>query len=456
MATTEQSPSQLAGAQARLAQEWRDKNPTTPDEILAFYRDAHGVEDDLHAWHMLPWRQRWTTIVTHVAQQIDAKHVLDIGCGAGFELRALRDMGKPGLRLSGVEPNRACRAKLLEDEFEIRESIADVDLVQPDMFVCLDMLEHVVDPETFLGKIAGHARMGAVMVESTATFDCETPLHLKANRGWHPGRCMEAHGWELLDERGRVRVWQRKYVTAPARAGALICAYRALSVPTHTSVLKLEASGWDVPPIKYGDGYIPRARGIIVSKWWRQTADDVFLMIDDDIVFEPSDANRLVQLCRDGHDIICAAYPIRDGAHLAIATNEATPIHFHPNEPPKQIRYAATGFMAVHRRVIDALVKTLPLCHANQDWAYWPMFGGMVIEERDPVEHVDLSEDWAFCQRAADLGFKIWLDPAIRLGHLATMEIDVNNMDTVLKAHNERRKGLGLEPDDDEEDYLDG
>jgi len=454
--TEERATLDLRGAQARLAQEWRDKAPSTPDEIIQFYRDANGMQADLHAWHSLPWRQRWTDIVTHVAQQIDAKQVLDIGCGAGFELRALRDLNKQGLGLTGVEPNRKMRALLHEEEFDVREALNDVDLTNPDMFVCLDVLEHVVDPEAFLGAIASAAKPNAVMVESTATFDCETPLHLKANRGWHPGHCMEAHGWELLDERGRVRVWQRLHQEAPPRAGALICAYRALSVPTHASVLKLEASGWDVPPIKYGDGYIPRARGIIVSKWYRQTADDVFLMIDDDIVFSPDDANRLVQLCREGHDIICAAYPIRDGAHLAIATLDSKTIHFNPSEPPREIRFAATGFIAVHRRVIDALVKTLPLCHANQDWAYWPMFGGMVIKERDPVEHVDLSEDWAFCQRAVDLGFKIWLDPGIRLGHLATVEIDVNNMYTVLEAHKQRRKGLGLEPDDDEEDNVDG
>jgi SAM-dependent methyltransferase len=453
--TSTEERTDLKGAQHRLAREWLTADPQTPDEILNFYRDADGVEADLQAWHSLPWRQRWTTIVTHVAQQIDAKSALDIGCGAGFELRALRDTGRP-IALAGVEPNRICRANLRADGFRIVESVANADLTTPDLFICMDMLEHVVDPEAFLGHIASSARVGAVMVESTATFDCDTPLHLKANRGWHPGRCMETHGWELLDERGRVRVWQRRYREAPPRAGALICAYRSLSVPTHASVLKLEASGWDVPPIKYGDGYIPRARGIIVSKWYRQTADDVFLMIDDDIVFEPNDANRLVELCRKGHDIICAAYPIRDGAHLAIAVNDPKDIHFHPDEPPKQIRYAATGFMAVHRRVIDALIKTLPLCHANQDWAYWPMFGGMVIEERDPVEHVDLSEDWAFCQRATDLGFKIWLDPGIRLGHLATMEIDVMNMKTVSQAHQQRRRGLGLEPDDDEADMLDG
>src|SRR4051812_24044991 len=269
MATTQEHATlDLHGAQARLAQEWRDKAPSTPEEIITFYRDANGMQEDLHAWHALPWRQRWTLIVTHVAQQIDAKHVLDIGCGAGFELRALRDLNKPGLGLTGVEPNRKMRGLLYDDGFDVRESITDVDLTQPDMFICMDVLEHVVDPESFLGDIASSAKIGAVMVESTATFDCETPLHLKANRGWHPGRCMETNGWELLDERGRVRVWQRRHQIAPPRAGALICAYRSLSVPTHSSVLKLEASGWDVPPIKYGDGYIPRARGIIVSKWY--------------------------------------------------------------------------------------------------------------------------------------------------------------------------------------------
>ena len=31
---------------------------------------------------------------------------------------------------------------------------------------------------------------------------------------------------------------------------------------------------------------------------------------------------------------------------------------------------------------------------------------------------VYLSEDWAFCDRARKLGFKVWLDPSIFINHV--------------------------------------
>jgi 2-polyprenyl-3-methyl-5-hydroxy-6-metoxy-1,4-benzoquinol methylase len=437
---------QLASARESLADEWRARNPKTPDEIAAFYRETEHMGADLDAWHALPSRRRWTEIVVHVAKSIGAKSVIDIGCGAGYELRSLRDAGVPDVR--GVEPNWTLAERSRADGFVVQTSIEYIDIATADLLVCLDVLEHLPDPEAFLAEVAGRARLGAVLVEATGTHDLGTPLHLAQNRGWHPGRCLEQHGWKRIAEQGRVRVWQRTKLQAQPRAGALICAYRACSVPTMGSILRLQKAGWDVPPIKTGDGYIPRARGIIVSRWWRETADDVFLMIDDDIVFDPEDADRLVEQCRNGHDVICAAYPIRDGGALAISTLTAEPIRFLPGLAPVEIRYAATGFMAVHRRVIDALVPTLPLCHANQPWSYWPMFGGMVIPEIEPIEHVDLSEDWAFCERARAAGFKIWFDPTIRLGHLAQVELDVMNMSKVFEA-NQIRLGETYSDDDD-------
>jgi 2-polyprenyl-3-methyl-5-hydroxy-6-metoxy-1,4-benzoquinol methylase len=195
-------------ARQALTDEWLAKNPTTPAEIAEFYRTAQHVGTDLDAWHATIGRQNWTSIVTEVAQQIGAKIVVDIGCGAGYELFALREVGIP--ELYGVEPNDLLRSRVAE-QIPCVASIAQdrIPIEQADMLVCLDVLEHVVNPEAFLGTIATWAKPGCVLVESTATFDHDTPLHLEANRGWHPWHCLETHGWELIEARSRVRVWQK-------------------------------------------------------------------------------------------------------------------------------------------------------------------------------------------------------------------------------------------------------
>jgi hypothetical protein len=364
-----------------------------------------------------------------VAVQTDAHLAIDIGCGGGHDLAALHAQGIP--ELWGVEPNDLLRGKLPR-AVHATTDVQDAPIEKADLLSCFDVLEHIPDPESWLASWAGRARLGAVLVETTATHDCGTPLHLPANRGWHPGRCLESLGYEVLDARGRLRVWQRTRVQVEPKASVLLCAYRACSIPTQTSIDKLIMRGWRYYP-KWGDGFIARSRSIVTSAWYRETADDVFLMIDDDIVFEPWCAERLVDLCRNGHDIIHAAYPVRDGGHLAIRGLDR-PIRFGPGEQPQEVKHVSTGFLAVHRKVLDAMIPTVPLCHANMPWSFWPIFNTFWVEDEAAGGHSLLSEDWAFVERARDLGFKVWLDPWIKLDHIAQIKVNVDNMDLIDKA----------------------
>ena len=85
--------------------------------------------------------------------------------------------------------------------------VADAPVEDADVLNCVDVLEHVVDPETWLGSIAHRAKEGCMLLESCATDDLGTPLHLASNRGWHPGRVLQTHGFERMAEEGRLRVW---------------------------------------------------------------------------------------------------------------------------------------------------------------------------------------------------------------------------------------------------------
>lgn len=417
---------QLTEARAALAREWREFEPLTGEDIAEFYRSSTRMGADLDAWHATADRQKWTEVVQYVAGSTGAQTAVDIGCGAGYELRALK---AAGLSVSGVEPNELLRERVRSDGIDCIADVADAPIESADLLVCLDVLEHLPTPWEFLAGVTQRAHLGAVLVETTATHDVGTPLHLATNRGWHPGNVLEQGGWELIDARDRIRVWQRMRLQAEPRTSVLLCAYRNCSIPTMSSMLKLQNEGWRVT-VKHGDGLISRARSIVTTRWWAETADDVMLMIDDDVVFEPESAKHLVELCRNGHDIVCAAYPVRDGGHLAIR-GLGGGLVFGPDQQPVEIRYAATGFVAIHRRVLDALIPSMPWCHANQPWAFKPLFLPLVLEDHEFVGHNYLSEDWAFCERAHQAGFKIWLDPTIKLGHLAQIEMDVNNMHRV-------------------------
>lgn len=191
---------------------------------------------------------------------------------------------------------------------------------------------------------------------------------------------------------------------------------------------------WDESVV--GEAGIQRARSFAASVWLRETTEDVFFMLDDDIVFEPEDAVRLVERCRSGYDIIGAGYPFRDGSHMAVRTFPGdTSLAFGPDAPPHEVRHVATGFLAIHRRVLEAMVTTLPLCNAVAGpGAFWPFFDFSIIEDPEAGGFSYLSEDYTFGERARALGFKVWLDRSIFLGHMGEVQITMHNMAAIKAA----------------------
>lgn len=139
---------------------------------------------------------------------------------------------------------------------------------------------------------------------------------------------------------------------------------------------------------------------------------EVMLFVDDDIQFYPRDAAKLVQQTRE---VSCAAYATRSGTipHVAIRLLPGKPFKYSPDAPPLEICYASTGFMAIHRNVLAKLAESLPVLNSGVE-AIIPFF--------TPFGYMGeyLSEDWAFCQRARDAGFRIWTDPSIRLAHMGS------------------------------------
>lgn len=424
-------------AKAALAAEWEARGPRTSSEILDFYKHSELLAADLELFHMQATRQRWTEALVHIAKNDAKAHVIvDIGSGAGHDLMALWQSGSYDLH--GVEPNDRLRGKCIEIA-TMHSDVSTAPIETADLISCFDVLEHVVDPEQFLTSIASRARIGCILLETCATFDCDTPLHLRENRGWRTGHAMEMCGWELIAEDSRLRVWQKMATENRTSTSLIVCTFRSVSMPTHRSIVRLltkdrmNVRGWRT--FDGSEAGINRARSIRASHWWASTADDVFLMLDDDIVFEPEQAERLVDLCRGGHDVIAAAYPVRDGGHLAVRTLEGhTEIAFGPGNPPMEMRHVSTGFFAVHRRVLDAMIPTLKLCHGNQPWAFWPLFDFSVIEDEGAGGHNYLSEDYHFCNVARDLGFRVWLDVETKLKHLGLVPISVQNMEAMAKA----------------------
>ena len=171
-----------------------------------------------------------------------------------------------------------------------------------------------------------------------------------------------------------------------------------------------------------GDALISRARSIIGSAFLRSEAD-VLLSIDSDIWFRPQDAISLAEKAME-YDIVAAMYMTRSLQTQPALMLPDEPVVFAADQEPLEAPFVSTGFVAVNKRVFQKLSEELPLCHKGWmdrgvDTSFWPFYMPFTI----PWEgegHMYLSEDWAFCQRAKEAGFKVWLDPSISLGHMGS------------------------------------
>ncbi len=109
-----------------------------------------------------------------------------------------------------------------------------------------------------------------------------------------------------------------------------------------------------------GDALVSRARSIVGSAFLRSDAD-VLLSIDSDIWFRPQDALRIAEMAQS-MDIVAGLYMTRNmNTQPALMLPEGEEITFAADSKPVKVPFVSTGFVAVHRRVFEALESTLPL-----------------------------------------------------------------------------------------------
>lgn len=169
-----------------------------------------------------------------------------------------------------------------------------------------------------------------------------------------------------------------------------------------------------------GDALMERSRGINATHFLRHTNADVYFSLDSDIVdFNPQHIDEMVEQAVT-HDIVAGVYLCKSVARTFPATlfEDETSIEFNDDPTPVEVKWAATGCIAIHRRVFEKLAETMPLLHEKDGpRAFYPFFRSSITDLED-VGPILLSEDFAFCERAREAGFKVYVNPRVRLGHM--------------------------------------
>ena len=142
------------------------------------------------------------------------KTVLDVGCGVGHKLM---NMIAPITEVTGVEqPTAAAKAK----EFFPQGRFVSADLERPDktglgtfdLLLCVDVVEHLLDPDVLLRFLRSHCHDGSYLLISTIERDVRRgKANMKSTKAEHVrewnrdefGRYLTSQGFEVVEHRNR-------------------------------------------------------------------------------------------------------------------------------------------------------------------------------------------------------------------------------------------------------------
>lgn len=179
------------------------------------------------------------------------------------------------------------------------------------------------------------------------------------------------------------------------------------------------------------ESLIPRARNILVQRFLNAPRGTHLFFIDSDIVWSPQD---FVKVLRSDKDVSCAAYSKKNIDFLKVATgNQDEPaasrgLDFNINCILKQengllqVSESATGFMCIKRETLAGMASRLPDLWAMNDIQGTNISRYACLFSTDTCEKSRrfLSEDYAFCKRATQCGYEIYVDPSVPLVHVGT------------------------------------
>jgi hypothetical protein len=166
---------------------------------------------------------------------------------------------------------------------------------------------------------------------------------------------------------------------------------------------------------RVGESLICRARQNDLVEFI-QRGFDAIVWFDDDVVIPNTAISDLLQADRD---IVAGVYRLKQDEPAA-----AVRLPLEGDGPDwnrvlhegllTRATYVSTGCFMVKREVIQGMIEAHPKqkYHRNvKGDEAWALFQPYVYKDEY------LSEDWAFCQRALDAGFEVWVHGGVKCDH---------------------------------------
>jgi len=198
------------------------------------------------------------------------------------------------------------------------------------------------------------------------------------------------------------------------KIGLYMIAYSGVEAATYecslADILRLAGSNVAVHIIA-NDADIARSRSKVAASFLR-TDEDVCVMVDHDIVWRPGDIECIAKEAHERGAIVAALVSKKNfGEGSASCHNKDIKLEEIGTDRLVPATWVGGAFTAYARAPLEA-VCALP----DIQTVHGPMaFHQMIVEARG--ERIRLSEDYAVCQRARDLGFDVFISCKPKCGH---------------------------------------
>ncbi len=162
--------------------------------------------------------------------------------------------------------------------------------------------------------------------------------------------------------------------------------------------------------LEVGGSLVHHARTSLVHQFMQTDCTHLF-WVDSDICWEAADFLKLIALATK-MEVVCGSYPTK--ADPPVFFMQYAPGPHRTNEYGcVEIKGIGIGFSVIQRKVVEELYSKAP--KRKYPWSK-DLIPRVFRCDSEGIE--ERGEDMAFFSDVRDLGYKVQLDPTVKLGHI--------------------------------------
>lgn len=157
-----------------------------------------------------------------------------------------------------------------------------------------------------------------------------------------------------------------------------------------------------------------RERNDIIKAFLKTDATHL-LCVDSDMGWDPRDVKKLIDF---NEDFVGSLYPARgDNCFLFRGVYSENKEMKVSEKGLLEMEYVPAGFILLKRAAVEKMIAHFPDLYYQPKEASLKHMDGYHLFAVELFDGEFWGEDYVFCRRARQAGFRIWIDPTIKIDH---------------------------------------